>query len=251
MILLIFSIIITILSIYIGKKRGFKSMISLLINLLIMILSLVFINIGFNIYLVLFLASICISSIIIFYLNGYNIKTKASFLSVLIVTMIISIMIYYLNNKLHLGSFSYEFIDEISAYSFNIALDLNQISFMVLLFICIGSISDTAVAIASALHEINNNAKLNDKELFISGMNVGKDIIGTTVNTLYFSFIAGFIGYIVWHNYDSFLDILNYHGFASEVVELICAIIGCLLIIPITTIIEIKLLNNKKKPILR
>ena len=150
MILLIFSLIIIFLSIYVGKKQGVKSFLSLLFNLLILILSLVLINVGFNIYIVCVIATISISSIIIFYLNGYNIKTKSAYLGVIIVTIINFIIIYYLNHKLHLGSFSYEFIDEISAYSFNIALDLRQISFMVLLFICTGSISDTAIAIASA-----------------------------------------------------------------------------------------------------
>lgn len=244
MILLIYGIVLIILSIIMGKKRGVRSVLSLLINFIIIVFSLVFINLGFSIYFITFLAYLGISLIIIFYLNGYNIKTKSAFIGVIIVTIINSLIILYLNNKLHLGSFSYEFVDEISAYSFNISLSLKQISFMVLLFICTGSICDTAVAISSALYEINSNAKLSKKELFKSGMNVGKDIIGTTVNTLLFSFIAGFIGYILWHNYDSFLDILNYHGFASEVIELICAIIGCLLIIPITTFIEIKLLKK-------
>ena len=244
MIFIPYIIILIILCIIIGKKRGLKGILSLVFNFIIIIISLILINFGFNIYFITLLAFLSISSIIIFYLNGYNIKTKASFLGVIIISIINALIIFYLNNKLHLGSFSYEFIDEISAYSFNIDLNLKQISFMVLLFICTGSICDTAVAIASALYEINANAKLNKKELFISSMNVGKDIIGTTVNTLFFSFIAYFLGYLLWHNYDKFFDILNYHGFASEVIELITAIIGCLLIIPITSMIEIKLLNK-------
>lgn len=245
MILIPYSVIIILLSIFIGKKRGLKGILSLVFNFLIIIMSLILINFGFNIYIISILAFLSISSIIIFYLNGYNIKTKSAFLGVIIVSIINALIIFYLNNKLHLGSFSYEFIDEISAYSFNINLNLKEISFIVLLFICTGSVCDTAIAISSALYEINDNAKLNSKELFTSGMNVGKDIIGTTVNTLLFTFIAGFLGYLLWHNYDSFFSVLNYHGFASEVIELMAAIIGCLLIIPITSLIEIKLLKNK------
>ncbi len=246
MILLVYGIIIIILSYLVGKHRGIKSIFSLIFNFLIIIISLILINFGFNIYFITFISLLGISSIIIFYLNGWNIKTKSAYLGVIIVSIIMTTLIGYLNNKLHLGSFSYEFVEEISAYSFNISLNLKQISFMVLLFICIGSICDTAMAISSALYEINNNAKLSNKELFNSGMNVGKDIIGTTVNTLLFSFLAGFIGYILWHNYDNIIEILNYHGFASEIIELICAILGCLIIIPITSIIEIKLLEIKK-----
>ena len=243
MILLVYSIILLLLGIFIGKKRGVKGLLSLLFNFILITLSLVLINLGFNIYFISYLNFFLISSIIIFYLNGYNIKTKSAYLGVIFVSIILSILIYYLNNKLHLGSFSYEFIDEISAYSFNIDLPLDKIIFMVLLYICVGSICDTSIAISSALYEINENANLSKQELFKSGMNVGKDIIGTTVNTLLFSFIAGFIGYILWHNYDNILDIINYSGFASEVVKLLCTIIGCLIIIPITAFIEIKLLK--------
>jgi len=244
MIILVYSGILLVLSIIIGKSRGLRGIISLLFNFLIIVLSLILINFGFNIYIISYLAFFTISSIIIFYLNGYNVKTKSAYIGVIVVTIILNLIIYYLNYKLHIGSFSYEFTDEISAYSFNIDLKLEQIVFMVLLYICVGSICDTSIAISSALYEINNNANLTKKELFASSMNVGKDIIGTTVNTLVFSFVAGFIGYILWHNYDSLLELINYSGFVSEVVELICAIIGCLLIIPITSLIEIKFLKN-------
>ena len=245
MIIFAYSIILIILSILIGKKRGLRSILSLVFNLLIIILALILINFGFNIYVIAFISYFIISSIIIFYLNGWNIKTKSAYLGVLTVTIINTIMILYLNNKLHLGAFSYEFVEEISAYSFNIHLSLKQISFVVLLFISTGTISDTAIAISSALYEIKENSKLTNLELFKSGMNVGKDIIGTTVNTLLFSFIASFLGYLLWHNYDSFIKIINYHGFATEVIELLLAIIGCLIIIPITSIIEIKLMKKK------
>ncbi len=245
MILIPYLIILIFLSIFIGKKRGLKGIISLIINTIILLFSIVLINVGVNIFLVTYLSSLSIILIIIFYLNGINIKTKCSFISVVLVSLIMMFLIIYYNNKLHLGSFSYEFVGEISAYSFNIALDLNEISFMVLLFITCGTICDTSVAISSAVYEINNNASLSQKELYTSGMNVGKDIIGTTINTLLFSFIAQFLGYFLWHNHDKLINIINYQGFSSLVIELLIAMIGCLLIIPITALIESKILKDK------
>ena len=55
----------------------------------------------------------------------------------------------------------------------------------------IGTINDTSIAISSALYELHeNNKKLKPKELFISGMNIGRDILGTTANTLFFAFLG-------------------------------------------------------------
>ena len=56
----------------------------------------------------------------------------------------------------------------------------------------IGTINDTSIAISSALYELHeNNKKLKPKDLFISGMNIGKDVMGTMTNTLILAYVGG------------------------------------------------------------
>ena len=49
----------------------------------------------------------------------------------------------------------------------------------------LGAIMDVCMSIASAMDEIcEANPKLSNTQLFISGMRVGKDVMGTMTNTL-------------------------------------------------------------------
>lgn len=244
MIILVLLIILFLVSYFTNHKSGIKSFISLILNFLLILISLVLINWGVSAYIISLIACPLIAFIIIFYLNGFNKKTKSAYYSILILLILTFILTYYLNIKMDLRGFSLEKVEEISAYSFNIGLNLESISFMVILFMVVGTCSDTAMAISSSLYEIDSNANLPKKELFKSGMNVGRDILGTTTNTLFFSFISAFLGFLLWHSYDSFIDVINYSGFASKVLEILESAIACVLIIPICNLITIYLLKR-------
>lgn len=78
---------------------------------------------------------------------------------------------------------------------------------------------------------------ISEKELYNSGMNIGKDILSTTINTLFFAFLGGIIAFFFWHYSESFEYIINYKVLVQEIVELLCCCIGSILVIPITSYI--------------
>ena len=56
----------------------------------------------------------------------------------------------------------------------------------------LGAVMDVAVSLGASLQEISNlNPHIGRKELFHSGMNIGKDMIGTMTNTLILAFAGG------------------------------------------------------------
>lgn len=72
----------------------------------------------------------------------------------------------FLNNKIHVSSF--------------------QIMTVVVLLGLLGAIIDAALSVSSAVFQIYaSNPSLTEKELRKSGNNIGRDILGTTVNTLF------------------------------------------------------------------
>ena len=77
-------------------------------------------------------------------------------------------------------------------------------------------------------------------------MNVGRDIMATTINTLYFAIVSNFIGFFLWHRGVSFEFVINYKAFAQEVIQLLISFIGSIMIIPITAYISSKTLKSKK-----
>lgn len=67
-------------------------------------------------------------------------------------------------------------------------------------------------------------------------MTVGKDILGTTTNTLFFAFIGGYLALIIWFKDLGYSlgEVLNSKVFASEAISIFYTGTGAILIIPIT-----------------
>ena len=131
-------------------------------------------------------------------------------------------------------------------FSYDVGIDFSKITTALILIGLIGSTTDSAIAVSSALYEVyQNNKNLSSKELIKSGLNIGKDILGTTANTLLFAFLGSFMTLIIWFitcKYNVF-DILNNKTFQEEYIQSIFSLIGCILIIPIavlTTTLKIK-----------
>jgi uncharacterized membrane protein len=107
------------------------------------------------------------------------------------------------------------------------------------------AIIDVAISISSAMNEIYiNNLSITRTKLVMSGLRIGRDVLGTMTNTLLFAFIGGFIPlsiYFSCRNY-SIADILNKKIFCAEVFQILCGGIGIALIIPVTVLITSRLL---------
>ena len=134
-------------------------------------------------------------------------------------------------------------------FSYDIGVDFNRISIALIIIGLIGATIDSSMAISSALYEVKeNNKHLKQKELYRSGINIGKDILGTTMCTLLFAFIGEFMTLLIWFkkgNY-SLGDIINAKTFAAEFIKILFSAIGCILVIPITSYITSRELDKNK-----
>lgn len=236
----VLSIILLILLILIGGKRGLKTYITLYINLFLLFLLIILVSWGFNPLLSTLLICLIISTIILLFLNKINIKTISSFISVLLVLILLSIFISLFSNNAHISGYTEETIESVGYIDYNTGLDMLNLSKGIIILGLIGSVIDTSIAISSALYEVyQNNKHLSIKELFLSGMNIGKDILGTTTNTLFFAYLGSYMTILIYFmdfKYN-FLTIINSKLFASEYVRIMLSGTGCFLIIPITAII--------------
>ena len=142
-------------------------------------------------------------------------------------------------NKTRIAGYSeVDRYEEITMYvSTNISVKMDQVMVCVVLLGLLGAIMDTSIAITTAVYEIHrNNPHFGSKQLLRSGRNVGKDIMGTTVNTLLLATVGETIMlnvlYLKFHY--TFAKLLNSKSFFQEFCLIIFSNIGCLLIIPIS-----------------
>lgn len=244
---MILIIILAILMILIGGKRGLKSYFSLLLNFLCLIFTFYFIACGFNSIIVTLIGSLLFSYIILFYVNGKNIKTKISFLSVVIVLTFLTLFITAITYITRIGGFGEEAFEEINMYSYNINYNMLNVEVSFILISLIGAVVDSSIAISSALFEVHeNNPNLNIHELFLSGLNIGKSILGTTINTLLFAYLAEFMTLIIYFYglKSDFGYIVNSKVFASELIKIILVNIGSIIVIPITSYLTARRLGS-------
>ena len=135
-------------------------------------------------------------------------------------------------------------------FSIYVQLNFTKIVICQVLIGLLGAIIDVSISISSSMNEIHKNDLLIKQiSLFHSGMNIGKDILGTMTNTLLFAYIGGFMTLMIYFNQlnYSLATITNAKVFCSEVFQSICCGIGIILIIPITALITSKLLFLTKE----
>ncbi|MGE7605866.1 YibE/F family protein [Peribacillus frigoritolerans] len=228
----------------VGKKQGLLSIISLAVNAILLSYALdLYLNTS-NIGLVL----ICSISIILFtvfsllLVNGFNEKTYAAVIATLLGTFLslfIAYLVMWLTSEKGLRYEEMQFITR--PY---------KMVFMAGLFIgSLGAVMDIAITMSSSifgLYEKNN--QISVKALKTSGLEIGKDIMGTMTNILFFAYISGSIPMIILYlNNDSALGFTLSMNLTLELARALAGGIGIVLTIPIGLYVSIFFINRKRE----
>ncbi|MBQ6700243.1 MAG: YibE/F family protein [Oscillospiraceae bacterium] len=112
----------------------------------------------------------------------------------------------------------------------------------------LGAVMDVTMGISSSLFEVSAaNPELGRKELFRSGMNIGRDMVGTMTNTLILAFLgSSFV--LILYLYSIGLSshqLISSAYLSIEVISGISSSIGVILSIPVTALITANALAKK------
>lgn len=231
----------------VGKGRGVKSFFTLFFNFFILFFMLILIAAKLDPIKVTFVGCIIISYVTLFYINGINKKTVAALISVILAVFITMLITYKIGNEAKLQGFANEQAETIAYLSLYIQVNFSKIVVCQVLIGLLGAIIDVAISISSSINEIyKNDNSISQKALFKSGMIVGKDILGTMTNTLFFAYIGGFMTLVIYFNelHYKLSDIINAKVFCSELFQILCGGIGIIFIIPITAFIASKMYKS-------
>ncbi|KIJ87157.1 YibE/F family protein [Staphylococcus saprophyticus] len=243
-------ILFILMSIF-GGKKGLISYLTLFLNFVILFISIILIIFGVPIYLVTLIFCIVIAACNLFVLNSYNTKTKAAFYATIVTTVILIAAIYLSVSIGHLQGFTTEQQDETYIFSMNIGIDMVKFMVFTIVLAVIAAVIDLAITISSPMYELSEtNPNLTQKELFHSGMRVGREILATSANTIYLAYFGGQLTLFFWFfklNY-SFGHIINSKIFAQEFISIILGGIAVAISIPITAWLTALLIKNQKAP---
>lgn len=232
-----------IATVLVGGKTGAKSLISLVITLIcIFLILLPMLMKGFPTLLTVFLICAYVAVVSFTILGGVSRKTLCASLAT-----ICGIAVALLFG---LAAQALARIDGLRLADVEPLLQLRQTGTPIglryllvggIVISALGAVMDVAMSIASAISEIHSvNPTLSTKELFRSGMNIGRDMVGTMTNTLILAFLgSSFV--IVIYLYSIGLQpyqLLSSSYFAIEVISGISSSIGVIISVPLTALIS-------------
>ena len=237
-----------LLILIIGRKKGFKAVVTLTITVLVIIKGVLPLMLrGINPIPISIVASIFITIITIFIIAGLNTKSIAAIVGTSSGVIIAGLIAYFVGSQVRLTGLSGEEATMLLVL-YEGVLDFKGLLFSGIILGALGAIMDVGMSIASSIEEIHNaNNNLTKRELFNSGMNVGKDVMGTMTNTLILAYTGSSIPLLLLFmaNETSLIKIVNLDIIATEIVRSLSGSIGLVLTIPLTALVSAFLIKRK------
>lgn len=230
-----------LLVVAIGRVKGIKSLISLGVTVsAVLFVMLPLILRGVNPILVSVITAVLVTVVTIFLVAGINHKSISAIAGTSIGVIAAGVISYVVGNQANLSGLSAEEATMLMYIPQGIQFNYRHLLFAGIIMGALGAAMDVGISIASAIDEIHKaNPRLSSRRLFRSGMNVGKDVMGTMVNTLILAYTGTSIPMLLlFMAYETELSkVFNLDVIATEIVRSLSGSIGLILTIPITAMI--------------
>lgn len=229
------------LIILIGKWQGVKTIISLAVTFFAVFnILLPLIIKGHGVILVTIIICMLITFVTLILVGGFNKKTVVSIVGTMSGVIVAALLATTISKLACITGLSNEESQMLIYASSGMNIDIKGLFFAGILIGTVGATMDICMSIASSMHELSLKVKnIETSELIKSGLNVGKDAMGTMSNTLILAYVGEAINLVLFFmlTQKDFLGIINTDFIASEILRSICGTIGMISAIPITTLI--------------
>ncbi|MDR2089765.1 MAG: YibE/F family protein [Clostridiales Family XIII bacterium] len=178
-------------------------------------------------------------------LNGFSRKTVAATGGCMICTFLAGGLALAAGWFAHVSTYTTAEAEHLIFIAQSTRLSLHDILFSGIIIASSGAVMDTSISIASSMHELRElDPAMPSGALLRSGLNIGRDIMGTMANTLILAFTGSGINTIlvVFMYQMPYLRIINISGLAVEILRGLSGSIGLVLSIPVTAALAVRLM---------
>lgn len=223
----------------VGRSKGLKSVFGLVFTLLfICIFMIPMIYQGKPPIIMCFITVIVTAGTSMLLLNGFSKKTYVAVCSVVIGVIIAAMVFGIVSIVLHISGYNLEDAEELILIHQNTGLRISELLFIGIIIASLGAIMDMTISVAAPLFEIKKQKPdIKPMEVFLSGMNMGSDMIGTMCETLILAFFGTAITTIlVVVSYGTNLNqFLSSDYIAIEIAHSIVGAIAVIVTVPVTS----------------
>lgn len=237
----ILAIIFVVLMIVIGGIKGIKSLITLGLTIAGVYYMLIGITEGGNPIFLSIVVCFVVTIVTMFLVAGFNLKAISAIAGTfggVVIAGIIALITSFSANLTGLGTTEAQML---MFSNHPVEFNIHGILFASILLGTLGAVMDVCMSIASSINEITDaNPLMSTMQLFRSGMNIGRDVMGTMVNTLILAYVGTsvFLILIFMVNDIPAVDIINMDIVATEIVRAISGTIGLICAIPMTAFVS-------------
>lgn len=236
-----------VLLLLIGRKKGAASLVSIIATMcLVFFLLMPLILHGFCPIAAAVLVSILSTAVTVYLVGGFNAKSTSALLGTMLSLIFAGALSMGVIYFARLTGFAGE--ENMFLYSAYPNLDFKGLLSAAMIIAALGALMDTSVSIASTINEIYETDKsLSIKQLFVSGMNVGKDIIGTMSNTLILVYLGSSLPLVLLSSNIDLQKFFNLNQVATEISSALIGSIAILICVPLTALIAAFMIKRQKE----
>lgn len=239
-----------VVTVLVGGKKGFATLYALAFTFLCVIcLYIPLLYVGCNGIVAAILTSVTILTASIYILNGWSVKTLCAIIGTTLGVALSGVLAMVIGRSFHLSGYNMDEVESLVYIANSSRLKIGDILYAGVLISSLGAVMDVSVSIVAAMDEVRQHAQdLNRKELFASGMRVGKDMIGTMSNTLILAYTGSATGIMLnaYANDMAYLRLMSYNPVIIEILCGLCGTIGVILTVPLQALITVLFFGRKK-----
>lgn len=247
--LIILGVLFLLACIIVSGWKGVRSLVATGLSILIILFFIIpEINAGKNPILISLIGSFVFLTLSLYLVYGWTLKTHLTLAGILFSIAIMGFLAVFFVNYSQLNGTG----DESAIYLLQLPGQINIKSLLIagIIIGSLGIMDDLIVGQTSVVIEIfRANPNMALRERFSRAMNVGRDHIAATVNTLVFAYLGASLPLFLLFTLGNanFIILLNQSILAEEVVRTLVGTIGLFLAVPVSTFLACWALDDPKR----
>lgn len=235
------TILFVVAIIAVGKMKGFRSLVALAFTgslIFGVFIPMLFLGKSPALWSIIICAISTIVTMTL--LNGWQMKTWLTILGTVFGICLAGIISYLAGEITHLSGATLLDSENLFYVAEQSGLQVRGLMFSTILIASLGAVMDVAMSIVSAMAQfISLHPTISTKELFLNGMEVGKDIIGTMSNTLILAFVGSSLTSLILLMAMELplVVLLNNDFVATELIQSFAGSIGIIATVPVTALL--------------
>ncbi len=238
----------------VGRGKGVRAVLGMAFSLAVIIFAVVPLIIsGWSPVVVALIGSTLILAASVYFVHGLGWTSHAALVATIIAAALALGLAELFAGLSHLSGFGTEeatFIDQMSQ-QMGTPVNVRGLLIAGMIVGALGALTDSTIAQAAVIRELSGvNPFLSWRKLYISGMKVGFDHIGSLINTLVLAYVGSALPIFVLFSLgqQSFYRVINLEMIASEVVHALIGSIALMLAVPISTLIAAVMFAGNRLP---